>query len=113
TITQQLAKNLYLTPKKSIIRKVREFAITNRLEKKLDKDRILELYLNVAEWGKGIYGCEAASRHWFSKSCADLSPREAALLAGALPAPLRFNPAKKDSRAHRRAQKIIRWLCMG
>ncbi|MBI5529439.1 MAG: monofunctional biosynthetic peptidoglycan transglycosylase [Deltaproteobacteria bacterium] len=113
TITQQLAKNLYLTPKKSIIRKVREAAIAKRLEEKLSKDRILELYLNVAEWGRGIYGCEAASRHWFSKTCVDLSPREAALLAAALPAPRKFNPQKKNSRAWRRHEKIIGWLCLG
>jgi len=69
-----LPRNLYLTPTRSIVRKIREFAITNRLEKKLDKERILELYLNVAEWGKGVYGCEAASRQWFSNR-AQISPR--------------------------------------
>ena len=113
TITQQLAKNLYLTPKKSYVRKIREAAITRRLEERLPKDRILELYLNVAEWGRGIYGCEAASRHWFSKSCLELSPREAALLAAMLPAPRKFNPDKKTSRAFKRQQKILYWMCLG
>jgi monofunctional biosynthetic peptidoglycan transglycosylase len=113
TITQQLAKNLYLTPKKSIVRKIREAAIAKRLEEKLSKDRILELYLNVAEWGRGIYGCEAASRHWFSKSCLDLEPREAALLAAALPSPRKFNPEKRNTRAWRRHEKIMGWLCLG
>jgi monofunctional biosynthetic peptidoglycan transglycosylase len=113
TISQQLAKNLYLTPEKSIVRKVREMAITKRLEEGLSKDRILELYLNVAEWGRGIYGCEAASHRYFSKGCSDLSPREAALLAAALPSPRKFNPASKESRAYRRQQKIIHWLCLG
>lgn len=112
TITQQLAKNLYLTPKKSYVRKIREAAITKRIEETLSKDRILELYLNVAEWGRGIYGCEAASRRWFSKSCAELSPREAALLAAALPAPRKFNPEKKNSRAYKRQQKILYWMCL-
>jgi monofunctional biosynthetic peptidoglycan transglycosylase len=113
TISQQLVKNLYLTPERSMFRKVREMAITKRLEEKLTKERILELYLNVAEWGRGIYGCEAASRRHLGKSCADLTPREAALLAAALPAPRKFNPAAADSRAHKRQLKILRWLCLG
>jgi len=113
TITQQLAKNLYLKPQKSIIRKIKEYLISRRLEEALVKDRILELYLNVAEWGKGIYGCEAASRRWFGKSCDDLTVPEAALLAGALPAPLKFNPNSQKSRAYYRAKKIIGWLCAG
>jgi monofunctional glycosyltransferase len=93
TISQQLAKNLYLTPSKNPVRKIREAILTWRLEHNLSKRRILELYLNVAEWGEGIFGVEAASRHYFGKSAADLTAMEAARLATALPNPLRYNPA--------------------
>ncbi len=93
TISQQLAKNLYLTPEKSIIRKVREAIITWRLERAMSKRRILELYLNVVEWGDGIFGAEAAARHYFGKSAAALDPIEAARLVSVLPNPIRYNPA--------------------
>ncbi len=93
TISQQLAKNLYLTPEKSIIRKVREAIITWRLERALSKRRILELYLNVVELGDGIFGAEAAARHYFGKSALELDPFEAARLASVLPNPIRYNPA--------------------
>src|SRR4029453_9536262 len=79
TITRQLAKNLYLSPSKNPVRKLRELFITRRLEAELTKRRILELYLNVIEWGDGIFGCEAAARAYFGKSAADLSREEAAL----------------------------------
>ena len=82
TITQQLAKNLYLSPAKNPIRKLRELLIARRLEAELSKQRILELYLNVIEWGDGIYGAEAASRTYFGKPAADFGPQESALLAG-------------------------------
>src|SRR5262245_30296101 len=81
TITQQLAKNLYLSPSKNPVRKLRELLITRRLEAELTKQRILELYLNVIEWGDGIWGAEAAARRYFRKSSADLSAQESALLA--------------------------------
>src|SRR5580704_2187550 len=81
TITQQLAKNLYLTPSKNPLRKLRELIIARRLEAELKKARILELYLNVIEWGDGIYGVESASRAYFSKPAAELESSEAALLA--------------------------------
>ena len=74
TITQQLAKNLYLSPSKNPIRKVRELLIARRLEAELSKQRILELYLNVIEWGDGIYGAEAAARTYFSKSARGARP---------------------------------------
>ncbi|HEY5648813.1 MAG TPA: biosynthetic peptidoglycan transglycosylase [Nitrospiria bacterium] len=90
TITQQLAKNRYLEPSKNIFRKIKELAITVRLERKLEKRRILEIYLNVVEWGKGIDGAEAASRHYFGKTAADLTIEEASWLAAILPSPLRF-----------------------
>jgi len=93
TISQQLAKNLYLSPSKSPIRKIREAIITWRLEKTLSKKRILELYLNVAEWGdRGIFGIEAASRNYYGKPASALGPEEAARLASVLPNPRKFNP---------------------
>ena len=93
TISQQLAKNLYLSPAKNPLRKIAEAAITWRMEKTLSKRRILELYLNVVEWGEGIFGAETASRHYFGKSSSELSPEEAARLAAVLPNPRRYNPA--------------------
>ena len=93
TITQQLAKNLWFTPERSILRKIKEAIMTWRLELALDKERILELYLNVAEWGNGVYGAEAAARHYFGKSAASLSRGEAARLAVMLPSPLRRTPS--------------------
>jgi monofunctional biosynthetic peptidoglycan transglycosylase len=92
TITQQLARNLFLTPEKSLIRKISEAVITWRMEKVLSKKRILELYLNVAEWGEGIFGAEAASRHYFGKSSSELTPEEASRLAAILPNPRRYSP---------------------
>ena len=88
TISQQLAKNLYLTPAKNPVRKLKEAILTWRLERNLSKRRIIEIYLNVAEWGDGIFGIEAASRHYFGKGAAALSAREAAALAVVLPAQL-------------------------
>ena len=92
TITQQFARNLFLTPEKSLIRKISEAVITWRMEKVLSKKRILELYLNVAEWGEGIFGAEAASRHYFGKSSSELTPEEASRLAAILPNPRRYSP---------------------
>jgi len=92
TITQQVARNLYLSPSKNPLRKIKEILIARRLEKELGKRRIFEIYLNVAEWGKGIYGAEAASRAYFGHSAANLNPEEAAALAAALPSPGRYNP---------------------
>ena len=101
TITQQLAKNLYLSPSKNPIRKVREFMIARALEAELSKQRILELYLNVVEWGDGIYGADAAARTYFHKSAADLAPQDAALLAAALgePAAPRSRPSDGPAEA--------------
>jgi monofunctional biosynthetic peptidoglycan transglycosylase len=93
TISQQLAKNLFLTPEKSALRKLREAAITWKIERTLSKRRIIELYLNVVEWGDGIYGAEAASRHYFGKSALELTPMEAARLSVVLPNPRRLNAA--------------------
>ena len=93
TITQQLARNLYLSPEKILIRKISEAIITWRMERVLSKKRILELYLNVVEWGEGIFGAEAASRYYYGKSSSELTPQEAARLAAVLPNPRRYNPA--------------------
>ena len=87
TITMQLAKNLYLSPSKNPLRKVKELIIAWQLEQKLSKRRIFEIYLNVVEFGRNIYGAEAASRFYFDKSAARLDPLEAATLAALLPSP--------------------------
>jgi monofunctional glycosyltransferase len=87
TISQQLAKNLFLSPRRSYLRKVHEAMITMMIEHLLSKRRILELYLNVIEWGNGIYGAEAASWHYFGESAADLNRKEAARLAAMIPRP--------------------------
>jgi len=108
TITQQLAKNLYLSPSKNPIRKVRELLIARRLEAELTKQRILELYLNVIEWGDGIYGAEAAARTYLGKSAADLGPSESALLAGAIVNPRVLTPGRPTARLRRRQQMIMR-----
>jgi monofunctional biosynthetic peptidoglycan transglycosylase len=108
TITQQLAKNLYLSPSKSPLRKLRELLIARRLEAALTKRRILELYLNVIEWGDGIYGAEAASRTYFGKPASALSSDEAALLAGAIINPRVHSPAHPTARLRRRQQIILR-----
>jgi len=107
TITQQLAKNLYLSPSKNPLRKFRELILARRLEAELSKKRILELYLNVVEWGDGVYGAEAASRAYFHTSAAALGPSEAALLAGALVNPRVLNPARPNGRLRRRQQIIL------
>ena len=108
TITQQLAKNLYLSPSRNPVRKLKELMITRRLEAALPKRRILEIYLNVIEWGDGVFGAEAASRTYFGKTAAALSPDEAALLAGAIINPREHNPARPTARLLRRQQIIAR-----
>jgi len=97
TITQQLAKNLFLSSEKSWERKYKELGYTVLLEKYLGKKRILELYLNYAQWGKKVFGCEAASRLYFKKSCRNLSPYEAARLAAVLSMPNRASPLNVGS----------------
>jgi monofunctional glycosyltransferase len=108
TITQQLAKNLYLSPSKNPLRKLRELIIARRLEAELKKARILELYLNVIEWGDGVYGAEAAAQTYFHQPAAALSPVQAALLAGAIVNPRLLNPAHPTARLLRRQQLILR-----
>ncbi len=100
TITQQLVKNLFLDKKKSYTRKIFEIPWALQIERDLSKKQILELYLNIIEWGPGIYGAEAASRHFFDKSAKDLNPRQALYLSLIVPNPPRFDlfahPEKKD-----------------
>jgi monofunctional glycosyltransferase len=108
TITQQLAKNLYLSPSRNPVRKLRELFITRRLEAALTKRRILEIYLNVIEWGDGVFGCEAAARAYFGKSAAGLSREEAALMAGAIINPRELNVARPNRRLLRRQQIVLR-----
>ncbi len=114
TITQQLAKNLYLSEDRNFMRKGREATITYFLERELSKKRILEIYLNVIEWGDGIYGAEAASRFYFKKSASNLTPTEAAYLSAMIPSPLNiFNPQKNLKRVKRRQRVIekgMRWV---
>jgi monofunctional glycosyltransferase len=107
TITQQLAKNLYLSPSKNPIRKLRELLIARRLEAELSKRRILEIYLNVIEWGDGIYGADAAARAYFHRPAADLTAQDAALLAAAIINPRLFDPGHPTARLRRRQQMIL------
>lgn len=107
TITQQLAKNLFLSPSKNPIRKLREVILTWRLESVLSKKRILELYLNVVEWGAGIFGAEAASRHYYGKPASELSPQEAAHLAVVLPSPRRYNPLSGTNYIEDRSREVL------
>jgi len=106
TITQQLAKNLWLSPSRNPLRKLREALLTRQLERTLSKKRIFELYLNVVEFGPGVWGAEAASRRYFGKEARTLSEEEAARLAAALPSPERWNPSTGSRTAARRAARI-------
>lgn len=111
TVSQQLAKNLYLSSERTAARKVKEAAITYFLERSLSKCRILEVYLNVIEWGDGIYGAEAAAQTYFRKPAANLTPQEAAYLAAMIPSPLNvFNPQKNPRRVQRRQRVILRGI---
>ena len=107
TITQQLAKNLYLSPSRNPYRKLTEWMIARRLEAELSKQRILELYLNLIEWGDGIWGVEAASQRYFGISASELSVEQSALLAGAIINPRVYSPARPNSRLLRRQQIIL------
>ena len=91
TISQQLAKNLYLTRQKTLSRKLREALVTVALEATVPKQRLLEVYLNVAEWGPGVFGIGPAAHHWFGKDARELTPREAAFLATVIPNPVRYH----------------------
>ena len=116
TLTQQVAKNLWLTPSYNPLRKVKEAILTWQLEQELTKRRILEIYLNVAEFGPGIYGAEAASRHYFGKSARSLTERQAAELAASLPRPRSWHPGVTSKGYQRKIRSIqrrmakARWL---
>jgi len=107
TITQQLAKNLYLSPSRNPLRKVKEYFIARSLENHLSKKRILELYLNVVEMGERVYGAEAASQAYFHTSASALSPSQAALLAGCLPNPRVMSPASPNKRLRFRQRMVL------
>ncbi len=107
TITQQLAKNLYLSRSRNPLRKIKEYFLARSLEDHLTKKRILELYLNVVEMGEHVFGAEAAARHYFGKAAADLTPQEAALLAGCLPNPRIMNPGQPNKRLRWRQNMIL------
>jgi monofunctional biosynthetic peptidoglycan transglycosylase len=110
TITQQLAKNLFLSTERSYGRKIEEALVARRLEKALTKKRILEIYLNVIEWGEGIYGVEAAARDVLGKSAAGLDAAEGALLAAMIPSPLRLQPCKQPKSLRARQERVLRWM---
>jgi monofunctional biosynthetic peptidoglycan transglycosylase len=106
TITMQTAKNLFLWSKRSYVRKALEVPLAIWIEFLWPKQRILEVYLNIAEWGPGVYGAEAAARHHFNKSAAALTAREAALLAAVLPNPIKRVAAKPTPGVRRYAKRI-------
>ncbi|WP_164013443.1 monofunctional biosynthetic peptidoglycan transglycosylase [Pyxidicoccus trucidator] len=107
TLTQQLAKNLYLSTDRSLLRKGKELLLARRLEADLSKQRILALYMNVVEWGDGVYGIEAAAREHFGTSARALSVAQGAMLAGMLPAPRRWLPAQRPEALRTRASVIL------
>lgn len=106
TISQQLAKNLFLSPSRNPIRKIKEAILTWRMERALKKRRILELYLNFAEWGNGVFGIEAAARHYYGIPASAISAEQAARLASVLPNPHRYSPVK-PSRYVRNRSRVI------
>jgi monofunctional biosynthetic peptidoglycan transglycosylase len=107
SITQQLAKNLFLSPRRTYFRKAQEAVITVMLEASLSKRRILEIYLNVIEWGDGIYGVEAAAQHHFGVSAAQLDAQQSARLATVIPAPHRYNPLRDTEFMQRRIAFVL------
>jgi monofunctional biosynthetic peptidoglycan transglycosylase len=110
TITQQVAKNLFLTREKTLIRKVKEFVLARRMDDALSKSRILELYLNVVEFGPMVYGIGHAANYYFGKPPSALTVRECAFLASMLPGPKVYNPYRKMDRVMKRSDRILRRL---
>lgn len=108
TISQQLAKNLFLSGKRSYVRKLEEAGITLMLEHTMEKERIFEIYLNVIEWGNGVFGAEAAARHYYGVSAANLSRSQAAKLAAMVPNPRYYDVKRNDRRLLRKAAIIER-----
>lgn len=110
TLSQQTAKNLFLSSAKNPLRKWHELVLTWGMERRLSKKRILEVYLNIAEFGQGIYGAQAAAQTYWGIDAAQLSPNQAAELAAALPSPVKNNPATRTRQFEKRAKKILSWL---
>ncbi len=110
TISQQLAKNLFLSSEKSYVRKAQELVLTYMIELAWDKRRILEVYLNVVEWGEGVFGAEASARHYYGISAAQLAPEQAARLAAYLPNPKRYGRIRSGPFLDRRTEDILRQL---
>ena len=107
TLTQQVAKNLWLSPSYDPLRKLKEALLTRQLERRLSKRRILEIHLNVAEFGPGVYGAEAAARRYFGVGAASLDERQAAELAAGLPKPSAWHPGASSRVYQRRVQRIL------
>jgi len=112
TISMQLARNAFLTKEKTILRKIREIILTRRMEKTLTKSQILELYLNIVEWGDNVYGAEAAAHYYFGKSAANLSLHESSLMASLLPNPIYFNPFKRPNSCRRMQARVLNLMLL-
>ncbi len=110
TISQQTVKNLFLSASKNPLRKLNELVLTLAMEKALPKLRILEIYMNIAEFGTGVYGVAAAARHYYNIDISQINRYQAAELAATLPSPRRHNPATRTQRFNRRVQKIFRYM---
>ncbi len=113
TISQQTVKNLFFSSERTFLRKWHELLLTLGMERKLSKDRIMEIYLNIAEFGEGIYGIEAAAQQYFGKTAVSLSEREAAELIATLPSPKKDNPQTRTKTFNRKANAIYRWMQTG
>jgi len=112
TISMQLARNAFLHKQKTLMRKIREIILTRRMEKALTKKQILELYLNIVEWGDNVYGAEAAAHYYFGKSAANLSLRESSLMASLLPNPIYFNPFKRPNSCRRMQARVLNLMLL-
>lgn len=112
TISMQLARNAFLTKEKTLLRKIREIILTRRMEKALTKNQILELYLNIVEWGDNVYGAEAAAHYYFGKSAANLSLYESSLMASLLPNPIYFNPFKRPNSCRRMQERVLNLMLL-
>jgi penicillin-binding protein 1A len=110
TITMQVARNAFLTKKKTLVRKLREIILAKRIENVWSKQKIFEYYLNIAEWGNNIYGAEAASRYYFDKPASQLNLAEASMLAGILPNPKVLNPFDNWSGAKKRQLRVLKLM---
>lgn len=108
TITQQVVKNVFLSREKTLMRKLKEVYLAVEMEKVVGKKKILEVYLNIAEWGEGIFGIRSAARHYFSKDPSELTAKEGAFLAMLLPSPIRYSQSFRAKKLTRYASKTVR-----